>query len=180
MKKGLLTKRPIPNIKNIILVSSAKGGVGKSTVSVNLAVALGTRVKTGLLDADLFGPSIPRMMNLNSEPELSADSKLIPLINYGVECMSMGFLVKQEDAVVWRGLMVMKAIQQLIWDVQWSELDILVIDLPPGTGDIQLSITQNLIITGAIIVSTPQDIAFSDALKGITMFKKVNIPVLYE
>jgi ATP-binding protein involved in chromosome partitioning len=131
--RGLPTPSSIPTVKNIVVVSSAKGGVGKSTTSVNLSVALASQgFSTGLLDADLFGPSIPRMMNLNGEPLLSSKNKLLPLTNHGVKCMSMGFLIDQNQPVVWRGLMVMKAIQQLIWDVEWENIDVLVIDLPPG------------------------------------------------
>ncbi|KAI8899736.1 nucleotide binding protein [Globomyces pollinis-pini] len=179
MQRGLPSKKPIPNVKHIIVVSSAKGGVGKSTTSVNLSCALSSLgLKTGLLDADIFGPSIPRMMNLKGEPELSEQSQLIPLENYGVQCMSMGFLIGEEDPVVWRGLMVMKAVQQLLWEVKWNDLDILVIDLPPGTGDIQLTITQQLQLSGAVIISTPQDIALLDAVKGVNMFRKVDVPIL--
>ncbi|EDK43061.1 hypothetical protein PVL30_001208 [Lodderomyces elongisporus] len=180
-QKGLPVKQNIPNVKNIILVSSAKGGVGKSTVTVNTALSLRRLGKSvGILDADIFGPSIPRLMNLSGEPRISQTSgKLLPLSNYGVQTMSMGYLVKDEQAVVWRGLMVMKALQQLLFEVEWSStLDYLVIDMPPGTGDTQLSISQLLRITGAIIVSTPQDIALIDAVKGITMFNKVNIPII--
>ncbi|KAI5957522.1 hypothetical protein KGF57_003216 [Candida theae] len=178
--KGLPIKQYIPNVKNIILVSSAKGGVGKSTVSVNTALALQKLGrKVGLLDADIFGPSIPRLMNLKGEPRLSQTTgKLLPLSNYGVQTMSMGYLIKDEQAVVWRGLMVMKAIQQLLFDVEWSSIDYLIIDMPPGTGDTQLSISQLLNVSGALIVTTPQDIALIDAVKGITMFNKVDIPLI--
>ncbi|KAI5951708.1 hypothetical protein KGF54_004783 [Candida jiufengensis] len=179
-RKGLPVKQNIPNVKNIILVSSAKGGVGKSTVSANTALALQKLgKKVGLLDADIFGPSIPKLMNLKGEPRISQTTgKLLPMINYGVQTMSMGYLVKDEQAVVWRGLMVMKAIQQLLFDVEWSPIDYLVIDMPPGTGDTQLSISQLLKVSGAVIVTTPQDMALIDAVKGITMFKKVNIPIV--
>ncbi|CAK9440465.1 uncharacterized protein LODBEIA_P45650 [Lodderomyces beijingensis] len=179
-QKGLPIKQNIPNVKNIILVSSAKGGVGKSTVSVNTALALhNLGHKVGILDADVFGPSIPRLMNLKGEPRLSQSTgKLLPMSNYGVQTMSMGYLIKDEQAVVWRGLMVMKALQQLLFEVEWSPVDYLVIDMPPGTGDTQLSISQLLRVAGAIIVSTPQDIALIDAVKGIAMFNKVNIPII--
>lgn len=179
MSKGLPIKQKIPGVNKILLVSSAKGGVGKSTVSINVALGLqklGKRV--GILDVDLFGPSVPTLLNLSGEPRISDNGKLLPLSNYGIESMSMGYLIKPENAVVWRGLMVMKALQQLLFEVQWSNLDYLVVDMPPGTGDTQLTISQQLKVNGAIIVSTPQDIALIDAVKGITMFNKVNIPIL--
>ena len=177
--QGIPIRQNIPNVAKIILISSAKGGVGKSTVSVNTAMALhGLGKKVGILDADIFGPSIPKLMNLSGEPRLSNTGKLLPLSNYGVQTMSMGYLVKPEQAIVWRGLMVMKALQQLLFEVDWSPIDYLVIDMPPGTGDTQLSIGQLLKIYGAIIVSTPQDIALIDAVKGITMFNKINIPII--
>lgn len=179
MSKGLPIRQRIPNVEKIVLVSSGKGGVGKSTTSVNLALALkklGKRV--GILDADLFGPSIPKLLNLSGEPRISNNGKLIPLSNYGLESMSMGYLIAPENPVVWRGLMVMKALQQLLFEVEWSNLDYLVIDMPPGTGDTQLTISQQLKVDGAVIVSTPQDIALIDAVKGISMFEKVNIPIL--
>lgn len=163
----------------MIVVASGKGGVGKSTVSVNLALALqqlGNRV--GILDVDIFGPSIPKLLNLSGEPRLSDDGRLLPLSNYGLESMSMGYLIPPENAVVWRGLMVMKALQQLLFEVKWNKLDYLVIDMPPGTGDTQLTISQQVKVDGAVIVSTPQDIALIDAVKGITMFNKVNIPII--
>ncbi|KAJ3275267.1 hypothetical protein HDV01_000994 [Terramyces sp. JEL0728] len=180
MQRGLPKKRKIPGIQDVILVSSAKGGVGKSTTAVNLAVSLSNiGLKVGLLDADVFGPSIPKMMNLEGcEPLLSEENKLIPLNNHGISCMSIGFLVKEDAPVVWRGMMVMKSIQQLLWDVDWNNLDLLVIDLPPGTGDVQLTIQQQIEISGAVIVSTPQDIALVDAVKGINMFKKMDTKIL--
>ncbi|KAI5964622.1 uncharacterized protein KGF55_001691 [Candida pseudojiufengensis] len=178
--KGLPIRQKIPNVQNIILISSAKGGVGKSTVSANTALALqklGKRV--GLLDVDIFGPSIPKLMNLKGEPRISQTTgKLLPMINYGIQTMSMGYLVKDEQAVVWRGLMVMKAIQQLLFDVEWAPVDYLIIDMPPGTGDTQLSISQLLKVSGAVIVTTPQDIALIDAVKGIAMYNKVHIPIV--
>lgn len=179
MSKGLPIKQKIPNVDKIVLVASGKGGVGKSTVSVNYAMALkqlGFRV--GILDADLFGPSIPKLLNLSGEPRISDSGKLLPLTNYGLQSMSMGYLVKPESPVVWRGLMVMKALQQLLYEVEWSQLDYLVVDMPPGTGDTQLTISQQLKVNGAMIVSTPQDIALIDAVKGIAMFEKVDIPIL--
>lgn len=179
MSRGLPIKQKIPSVDKILLVSSAKGGVGKSTVSVNTAMALRKMGKaTGLLDVDIFGPSIPKLMNLSGEPRISDGGKLLPLSNYGVPTMSMGYLVPPENAVVWRGLMVMKAVQQLMFEVEWPALDYLVVDMPPGTGDTQLSITQQLKVDGALVVSTPQDIALIDAVKGLAMFEKVHTPVL--
>lgn len=179
MSKGIPIKQKIPNVKRILLVSSGKGGVGKSTVSINFAMSLKKLgKKVGILDADLFGPSIPKLLNLSGEPRISDNGKLIPLSNYGLESMSMGYLIAPENPVVWRGLMVMKALQQLLYEVEWSNLDYLVIDMPPGTGDTQLTISQQLKVDGAVIVSTPQDIALIDAVKGISMFQKVNIPIL--
>ncbi|OLL23453.1 Iron-sulfur protein IND1 [Neolecta irregularis DAH-3] len=179
MQRGLPQKRSIPGVGKVIAVSSAKGGVGKSTIAGKLyfihPVALQGR-KVGILDTDIFGPSIPKLFNLSGEPSL--DNRLIPLQNYGVESMSMGFLVGEEAPVVWRGLMVMKALQQLLHEVEWGALDLLILDLPPGTGDTQLTITQQILLDGAVIVSTPQDIALIDAVKGINMFKKVNVPLL--
>ncbi|KAK3828832.1 MAG: P-loop containing nucleoside triphosphate hydrolase protein [Benniella sp.] len=180
MQRGLPQKMPIKGVKHIIAVASGKGGVGKSTTSVNLALAIaGMNKRVGLLDADIFGPSIPRLMNLSGEPALTGTAdRLVPLTNFGVKCMSMGFLIGEEDPVVWRGLMVMKALQQLLHQVDWGELDLLVIDMPPGTGDTQLTISQQIPLSGVVIVSTPQDIALIDARKGVNMFKKVNVPIL--
>ena len=181
MARGLPKKLPINGVKKILLVSSAKGGVGKSTTTVNIALAMANHKqapKVGILDADVFGPSIPKLMNLTGEPSLTEEKLMEPLINYGIKCMSMGFLVREGEAIVWRGPMVMSAIQKLTRNVDWSPLDYLLIDMPPGTGDTQLSISQLLPINGAIIVTTPQDIAISDARRGAEMFRKVNIPVL--
>eukprot|EP01102_Stenamoeba_stenopodia_P011942 TRINITY_DN3707_c0_g2_i1.p1 TRINITY_DN3707_c0_g2~~TRINITY_DN3707_c0_g2_i1.p1 ORF type:complete len:330 (-),score=52.61 TRINITY_DN3707_c0_g2_i1:125-1114(-) len=168
----------LPGIKHIIAVASGKGGVGKSTVAVNTALALSQKdLNVGLLDADIYGPSIPRMMNLSGKPSL--DGKLlVPMVNYGIRCMSMGFLVEQEAAMIWRGPMVMSALEQLLKQVKWGSLDVLVIDMPPGTGDAQLTISQRVALSGAVIVSTPQDIALMDARRGATMFRKVDVPVL--
>ncbi|XP_053204720.1 iron-sulfur protein NUBPL-like [Panonychus citri] len=174
-------KIPIPGIKHVILVSSAKGGVGKSTVSVNLALALKAverSSKIGLLDADVFGPSIPKLMNLSGQPEITNQGLMVPLVNYGLHVMSMGFLVEEKKAVVWRGLMVMSAIQKLLRGVAWGPLDYLIVDMPPGTGDTQLSITQNIPVSGSIVVTTPQEIALLDARRGITMFNQVGVPIL--
>ncbi len=171
--------QPISGIDRILAVGSGKGGVGKSTVSSNLAVALarqGRRV--GLLDADIYGPSQPRMMGVNKRPA-SPDGKTIePLIAHGVKMMSIGLMLKEDEAVIWRGPMLMGALQQLLGQVNWGELDVLVIDLPPGTGDIQLSLCQRTNLTGAILVSTPQDVALIDARKALDMFRKLNTPVL--
>lgn len=173
-------KHTLAGVRNVILVSSCKGGVGKSTVSANLAVALrGMDIKVGLLDADIFGPSIPKLMNLRGEPRLTGNGKLVPLQNYGVQTMSMGYLIPHEDSpVVWRGLMLQKVLQQLLFDVAWNDLDVLVIDLPPGTGDVQITIGQLIKVAGAVIVSTSQDLALLDVKKGISMLKKVKIPIL--
>ncbi|GMM27550.1 hypothetical protein DAMA08_002660 [Martiniozyma asiatica (nom. inval.)] len=167
-------------LKKNLVFSSGKGGVGKSTVSANLAIALSNlNLKIGLLDADIFGPSVPKLMNLKGEPRLSDDGKLIPLKNYGIQTMSMGYLIPNEDSpIVWRGLILQKALQQLMFDVQWSNLDVLVVDLPPGTGDVQITLSQMLKIEGAVIVSTSQDLALIDVKKGIAMFNKVQIPIL--
>ncbi|XP_047201109.1 iron-sulfur protein NUBPL isoform X2 [Girardinichthys multiradiatus] len=181
MVRGLPKQKPITGVKQVIVVASGKGGVGKSTTAVNLALglmAIDQSKSVGLLDADVYGPSIPKLMNLKGHPELSDDNRMIPLINYGVPCMSMGFLVEDASPIVWRGLMVMSAIERLLRQVEWGSLDYLVVDMPPGTGDVQLSITQNIPIAGAVMVSTPQDVALLDARRGAEMFKKVNVPVL--
>ncbi|XP_056248651.1 iron-sulfur protein NUBPL isoform X1 [Seriola aureovittata] len=187
MARGLPKQKPITGVKQVIVVASGKGGVGKSTTAVNLALGLmanNPSKSVGLLDADVYGPSIPKLMNLKGNPELSdsmprsSHNLMIPLTNYGIPCMSMGFLVEDVAPIVWRGLMVMSAIEKLLRQVDWGSLDYLVVDMPPGTGDVQLSITQNIPVAGAVIVSTPQDIALLDARRGAEMFKKVHVPVL--
>ncbi|XP_074517345.1 iron-sulfur cluster transfer protein NUBPL isoform X2 [Sebastes fasciatus] len=181
MAKGLPRQKPITGVKQVIVVASGKGGVGKSTTAVNLALGIlanDPSLSVGLLDADIHGPSIPKLMNLKGNPELSDNNLMIPLTNYGVPCMSMGFLVDEAAPIVWRGLMVMSALEKLLRQVDWGSLDYLVVDMPPGTGDVQLSISQNIPVAGAVIVSTPQDIALLDARRGAEMFKKVNVPVL--
>ncbi len=169
----------IPGVRHIIAIASGKGGVGKSTTAVNLALALkGLGLRVGLLDADVFGPSQPRMMGISGRP-VSHDGKVMePKENYGIKVMSMGFLIEEETPMIWRGPMVMSAITQMLRDVAWGELDLLVCDLPPGTGDTQLTMAQNVPLSGAVIVSTPQDIALLDAKKGLNMFRKVEVPIL--
>ncbi|RMY41414.1 hypothetical protein D0866_00608 [Hortaea werneckii] len=176
---GLPEKRPIPNVTKIVAVSSAKGGVGKSTVAVNLALAAARQgVATGILDTDIYGPSIPTLLGLEGlEPELDANNRLMPLTAYGLRAMSMGFLVPQDSPIAWRGLMVQKAMNQLMFEVSWPKLDLLILDLPPGTGDVQLTIAQSLILAGAIIISTPQDLALRDAVRGVDFFKKTNVDI---
>ena len=165
--------------KNIIAVASGKGGVGKSTFSVNLAVALKSLgMEVGLLDADIYGPSIPRMMGIKQKPQMDQNKKLIPIENYGVKCMSIGFILDEEAPTIWRGPMVMKALEQMFNGVDWGSLDYLIIDLPPGTGDAQLSLAQNSKLSGSIVISTPQKVALADARKGINMFKKVNVDII--
>jgi len=169
----------LPKVKNIVAVASGKGGVGKSTTAVNLALALAAEgASVGLLDADIYGPSVPMMMGLEGRPE-SADGKTMePLENYGVQVMSIGFLVAQDEAMIWRGPMATQALEQLLRQTNWRELDYLIVDMPPGTGDIQLSLSQRVPMTGAVVVTTPQDIALLDAKKGIRMFEKVGVPIL--
>ncbi|HEX9770762.1 MAG TPA: iron-sulfur cluster carrier protein ApbC [Kiloniellales bacterium] len=169
----------VPGVKAIVAVASGKGGVGKSTTATNLALGLASLgLSVGMLDADIYGPSQPRMMGIRGRPT-SPDGKILrPMENYGVKCMSMGFLVAEDTPMIWRGPMVQSALQQMLRDVDWGELDILVVDMPPGTGDAQLTMAQQVPLTGAVIVSTPQDIALIDAKKGLNMFRKVDVPVL--
>jgi ATP-binding protein involved in chromosome partitioning len=171
---------PIPGVKHIIAVASGKGGVGKSTVACNLAVGLKKLgLAVGVLDADLFGPSMPKLFGLNSKPSLAPDGKrLVPLESVGVKVMSIGFLIDEGAPVVWRGPMVVSALNQLLREVVWGELDVLVVDMPPGTGDTQLTMAQNVSLAGAVIVSTPQDLALIDARRGIAMFNQVKVPLL--
>jgi ATP-binding protein involved in chromosome partitioning len=169
----------LPKVKNIIAVASGKGGVGKSTTAVNLALALAAEgAAVGLLDADIYGPSQPMMMGIDARPESIDGKTMEPLENYGVQVMSIGFLVAQDEAMIWRGPMATQALEQLLRQTNWSDLDYLVVDLPPGTGDIQLTLSQRVPMTGAVIVTTPQDIALLDAKKGIKMFEKVGVPIL--
>jgi ATP-binding protein involved in chromosome partitioning len=172
-------ERPLKNVKNIIAVASGKGGVGKSTFAANLAVSLAaTGAKVGLIDADLYGPSIPTMFGmLDVKPEV-IDKRIIPLEKFGVRLMSIGFLIDSETAVIWRGPMASSAIKQFISDVDWQKLDYLIFDLPPGTGDIQITLSQTLPLSGVVIVTTPQDVALADVSKAVSMFHKVHIPIL--
>ncbi|TAN05511.1 MAG: iron-sulfur cluster carrier protein ApbC [Rhodanobacteraceae bacterium] len=170
---------PMPGVKNIIAVASGKGGVGKSTVAVNLALALAAEgANTGVLDADIYGPSQPRMLGIEGKPESPDGKSIIPMTNHGVQVMSIGFLVGEDTPMVWRGPMVTQALTQLLNSTRWKDLDYLIVDMPPGTGDIQLTLTQRVPVTGAVIVTTPQDIALLDAKKGLKAFEKVNVPVL--
>jgi ATP-binding protein involved in chromosome partitioning len=169
----------IPGIAAVIAVASGKGGVGKSTTALNLALGLrdlGLRV--GLLDADIYGPSVPRLTGIHEKPQLNDDRKMIPIMRFGLAIMSIGFLVEEDTAMIWRGPMVMSAITQMLRDVAWGTLDVLVVDMPPGTGDAQLTLAQNVPLKGAVIISTPQDLSLIDARRGLAMFRKVNVPVL--
>ena len=169
----------LPNVKNIIAVASGKGGVGKSTTAVNLALALAAEgAAVGLLDADIYGPSVPMMMGIEGRPESIDGKNMEPMENYGLQVMSIGFLVAQDEAMIWRGPMATQALEQLLRQTNWKDLDYLIVDLPPGTGDIQLTLSQRVPMTGAVIVTTPQDIALLDAKKGIKMFEKVGVPIL--
>ncbi len=172
-------KRGVPGIDAIIAVASGKGGVGKSTTAVNLALGLAANgLEVGLLDADIYGPSVPRLMNVHGRPETVDGKVLKPMQNYGLKLMSMGFLVDEETPMIWRGPMVMSALTQMLREVEWGKLDVLVVDMPPGTGDAQLTMAQQVPLAGAVIVSTPQDLALIDARKGLNMFRKVDVPLL--
>jgi ATP-binding protein involved in chromosome partitioning len=176
---GARTSIELPGVKTIVAVASGKGGVGKSTTTANLALALAALgMKVGIMDADVFGPSQPTLFGLQNDKPEQQGGKLIPLESFGIKLMSIGFLVEAETAMVWRGPMVMSAIQQLLRDVHWGELDVLLVDMPPGTGDAQLTLAQSVPLSGAVIVSTPQDLALIDARRGIAMFQKTNVPVL--
>ncbi len=176
VQKGL---KPLPGVKNIIAVASGKGGVGKSTTAVNLALALSVEgAQVGLLDADIYGPSQPRMLGVNQQPESPDGKSLLPVVSYNLQSMSIGYLIEEETPMIWRGPMVTQALEQLLRDTRWHDLDYLIIDLPPGTGDTQLTLSQKVPVSAAIIVTTPQDIALLDARRGLKMFEKVEVPVL--
>ena len=176
VQKGV---QPIQGVKNIVAVASGKGGVGKSTTTVNIALALAAEgARVAVLDADIYGPSMPRMLGISGKPESADGQSLEPMLNYGIQTMSIGFLVDDDTPMIWRGPMVTQALEQLFKDTRWKDVDYLVVDLPPGTGDVQLTLAQKIPVSGAVIVTTPQDIALLDARKGLKMFEKVNVPVL--
>ena len=176
---GPMVKQPVEGVKHIVAVASGKGGVGKSTVAVNLACALAEQgYKVGLMDADIYGPSLPTMMKIDGKPMAGENRKILPLLSYGVKCMSIGFMVDKGEPIIWRGPMVMGIVRQFLNDVAWASLDYLIVDLPPGTGDAQLTMIQGTPIAGAVIVTTPQEIALIDAERGVAMFEKLNVPVL--
>ena len=178
MSNSVSGKNIAPQVKNFVMVSSGKGGVGKSTTSVNLAIAMAMQgKKVGLLDADIYGPNIPRMMGLNNQKPEIQGNKVIPLKAYGVEMMSMGSLMEDGQSLIWRGAMIMKAIEQFLRDILWSELDVLVIDMPPGTGDAQLTLAQSVPVTAGITVTTPQQVSLDDSLRSLDMFEKLHIPI---
>ncbi|TGN40425.1 iron-sulfur cluster carrier protein ApbC [Marinobacter confluentis] len=170
---------PVPGVKHLIAVASGKGGVGKSTTTTNLAMALAnTGARVGILDADLYGPSQPRMLNLSGLPDTTDGKILKPMVGHGIQTMSIGFLVDDESPIIWRGPMITQALTRLVYETHWDNLDYLIVDMPPGTGDIHLTMAQKMPVSGAVIVTTPQDIALLDARKGLKMFEKVNVPVL--
>ena len=176
---GPIQKKALQGVRHILAVASGKGGVGKSTVSTNLAVGLARLGhKVGLMDADIYGPSLPTMMKVNGKPFANEDRRILPLESYGVKCMSIGFLVEEDQPIIWRGPMVMGVIRQFLQDVAWDPLDVLVIDLPPGTGDAQLTMIQAVDLSGSVVVTTPQDVAVLDAVRGMEMFKSLDVPVL--
>ena len=177
--KTVAKAQPLPGVKHIVAVASGKGGVGKSTTAVNLALALvANGLRVGLLDADIYGPSIPKLLNVSGEPQVVGDKQMVPPEVHGLKMISIGLLVPAEKAAIWRGAMVQGAVVQLLRQVVWGELDVLVVDLPPGTGDAQLTLVQNVPLAGAVIVSTPQDLALIDARKGVAMFQRLNVPIL--
>lgn len=176
VQRGL---KPLPEVKNIVAIASGKGGVGKSTTAANLALALAAEgARVGLLDADIYGPSQPMMMGLSGQPKSTDGKTMDPLENYGVQVMSIGFLIEADNPMIWRGPMATQALEQLLRQTAWQDLDYLIVDMPPGTGDIQLTLSQRVPLTGAVIVTTPQDIALLDARKGLKMFEKVGVPIL--
>jgi ATP-binding protein involved in chromosome partitioning len=176
---GPIVLKPIPGVRAVVAVASGKGGVGKSTVACNLAVALRRQgLAVGLLDADVYGPSLPTMMGTRQRAMVAQDQRIVPVNSYGVRCLSMGLLLGQEDPVIWRGPMVMDFIRRFLQDVHWGALDVLIVDLPPGTGDVQLTLIQGTPLAGAVIVTTPQDVALADAIRGISMFEKLGVPIL--
>ncbi|MCX8503570.1 MAG: Mrp/NBP35 family ATP-binding protein [Beijerinckiaceae bacterium] len=172
-------KAMIPGVKHIVAVASGKGGVGKSTVSTNLALALSKLgMKVGILDADIYGPSLPKLFGITGRPTIDENKIMQPLDGYGIKVMSIGFLIEEETPMIWRGPMVMSALQQMMREVNWGSLDVLIVDMPPGTGDAQLTMAQSVTLAGAVIVSTPQDLALLDARRGVSMFKRVEVPIL--